>query len=74
MKNTSKSGLNVRAGIRAGGVAVNHSRGGLKVRASVRAGGVAVNHMRAGLRVKSSVKAGYTPMANNHNQRLLSIR
>jgi hypothetical protein len=44
MKTTTKSGLNVKAAVKAGALPFsNHNRGGLKVRANVRAGAYIVN-------------------------------
>ena len=38
MKSSTKAGLKVKAGIKAGGLPNNHNRIGLKVRAGIRAG------------------------------------
>ena len=41
MTKTTRTGLNVKGGIKAGGVsAINHNVSGLKVRAGVKAGGL----------------------------------
>ena len=46
---TIKTGLNVKAGLKAGGLqGLNHNRTGLRVRAAVKAGGLTgSNHNRA---------------------------
>jgi hypothetical protein len=48
MKTATKTGLNIKSSIKAGGLStVNHNRTGLRVRSSVKAGGLStVNHNR----------------------------
>ena len=46
----TNSGLKVKAGVKAGGLNMNHTRGALKVRAGVKAGGLwTINHSRGAL-------------------------
>jgi hypothetical protein len=39
-----RKGMKVTAGVRAGGLNIQHSRGGMKIRSGVRAGGFNIQH------------------------------
>ncbi|HXI60548.1 MAG TPA: hypothetical protein VNO55_31015 [Polyangia bacterium] len=49
MKTTSRSGLKIKSGVKAGGLlGMNHNRSGLKIKSGVKAGGLlGMNHNRA---------------------------
>jgi acyl-CoA reductase-like NAD-dependent aldehyde dehydrogenase len=66
MKSITKSGLKMKAGVKAGGITLNHNRA-LRVKAGIKAGGITLNHNRA-LRVKAGIKAGGITL--NHNRAL----
>ena len=76
MKTIAKTGLKVKAGIKAGGFTpTNHNRSGLKVKTAVRAGGFTpTNHNRVGLKVRAAIKAGQMIFVSNHNSQVTAIR
>jgi hypothetical protein len=65
MKTISNAGLKVKAGVKAGGIGVQHNRPGLRIKAAVKAGGIGVQHNRPGLRIKAAVKAGGIGVQHN---------
>jgi hypothetical protein len=72
MKTISKTGLKVKAAIKAGGFAPQHNRRGLRVRANIKAGGFAPQHNRRGLTVKAGIRGGYNYMRNHSGRPLVA--